>query len=616
MTMKFKAVAAAVGLALSAFTFNAIGCSTVIVGKDASTTGTIIIGHNEDNGGRVLNPQYWVPPQDHAEGEMIKFEPASASIPQVKHTFGFYWSQTFHPDGASFSDGFVNENGVVIATNACTGIYEDDVMPTKDGGIGYGIRRLMAERATSARHAIDIAIDLLGKYGYFSEGRTYTVADSKEAWQIAIHQGNTWVARRVKDNEVVYIPNNFMMDTVDATDTENVIVAPGMIERAIQNGRYKPAVPGVYKDFNFRVAVAPAERRAASYNFSRNSLAWKKIIGLDITDPEKFPYSAAPQKKMGVAEVKDLLRTHEPEIGDDPGWFHHKGTGLCRPTTHESGVYVLDKNPLLITGYRTMARPCETPYVPFFPLAQPAKAAAFMSWDKATAEHFKGTTELFSYDPDWQSFRFVELANIVDYNRDAIPANTKFIRGLENAWMKDAAAAKKRAEALYGFSEEKARAYLHAFNVEAFDEAQYMVGEAAKKLMPHEVAVLADTINPKSEETIDVVLYSDAKLDAAKIDLSKTHAGVGRSSIGTSGVVSKLAKPVAHAAKDMNGDGKSDMVLTFKSSELAKNMLPGAVYDIWLYTMDGKKRVAAFDSALIEPADYKPVKPAKETHDR
>lgn len=616
MSMKFKAVAAAVGIALSALTFNAIGCSTVIVGKDVSKTGTIIIGHNEDNGGRILNPQYWVPPQDHAEGEMIKFEPAAASIPQVKHTFGFYWSQTFDPNGASFSDGFVNENGVVIVTNACTGIYEDDVMPTKDGGIGYGIRRLMAERATSARHAIDIAIDLLGKYGYFSEGRTYTVADSKEAWQIAIHQGNTWVARRVKDNEVVYIPNNFMMDRVDATDTENVIVAPGMIERAIKNGRYKPAVPGVYNDFNFRVAVAPAERRAAGYNLSRNNLAWKKLIGQDITDPEKFPYSTTKAKKMGVEEVEDLLRTHEPQIGDDLGWYHHQGIGLCRPTTHESGVYVLDKNPLLITGYRTMARPCETPYVPFFPLAAPAKAAAFMSWEKATAEHFKGTPELFSFNPDWQSFRFVELANIVDYNRDAFKDNTKFINGLEKTWMKDAAAAKAQAAALLGFSEEKARAYLHAFNAEAFDKAQYAVGEEARKLMPHEVAVLADTINPKSENTVDVVLYSDAKLDASKIDLSRTHAGVGRSSIGTTGVVSALAKPVKHEVKDMNGDGKKDMVLTFKASEIAQNMIPGATYDIWLYTMDGKKRVAGFDTALIEPDGYKPVKAKSETHDR
>ena len=117
-----------------------------------------------------------------------------------------------------------------------------------------------------------------------------------------------------------------------------------------------------------------------------------------------------------------------------------------------------------------------------------------MSWEKATAEHFKGTPELFSFNPDWQSFRFVELANIVDYNRDAFKDNTKFINGLEKTWMKDAAAAKAQAAALLGFSEEKARAYLHAFNAEAFDKAQYAVGEEARKLMPHEVAVLADTL--------------------------------------------------------------------------------------------------------------------------
>lgn len=239
-----------------------------------------------------------------------------------------------------------------------------------------------------------------------------------------------------------------------------------------------------------------------------------------------------------------------------------------------------------------------------------------MSWDKATAEHFKGTPELFSFDPDWQSFRFVELANIVDYNRDAFKANTKFVNGLEKAWMKDAAQAKAQAAALAGFSEEKARAYLHAFNAEVFDKAQYAVGEEARKLMPHKVAVLADTINPKSGKTVDVVLYSDAKLDASKIDLSRTHAGVGRSSIGTTGVVSALAKPVKHEVKDMNGDGRKDMVLTFKAKEIAQNMIPGATYDIWLYTMDGKKRVAGFDTALIEPDGYKPVKAKSETHDR
>lgn len=548
-----------------------------------------------------------MPAATHKKGEKIKFEEAAAEIPQVEKTFGFYWSQTYDPSGASFSDVFVNENGVTIASNACTGIYKDDIMPTKDGGIGYGIRRLMAERATSARHAVDIAIDLLGKYGYFSEGRTYTIADSKEAWQIAIHQGNTWVARRVKDNEVVYIPNNFMMDKVDATDTANVIVAPGMIERAIKNGRYKPAKEGVYSDFNYRVAVAPAERRSADYNFSRNQLAWKKIAGLTITDPEKFPYSVTPNKKFGVEDVKAILRTHEADIAkQDNMWYHTMSLGICRATTHESVVYEMSANPLLIAGFRTHARPCQTPYVPFYPLARPAEGTAFFSWEKATAEHFKGTPEYFSYRAEWPVTTFVNAANTYDFQRQDLKRVQQFVAGLEADWAKDRKAVEEHAKTLLKVSEYKATEYLHAYNLKTFREAQAEVAGFLTKMAPYSMSVMADSIDPKSDKTVDIVLYSKGKMDATKIDLKKTYAGVGRASIGNKiKMADKLAQPVKTTKRDVDGDGKVDMILTFTQKDLAKNMLAGATYDIWLHTFVGNQRIAVMDTAFIETEGYK-----------
>lgn len=129
--------------ALFMFGANALACSTIIIGKDVSKTGTTIVGHNEDNGGRVIAQQYWVPAQTHKAGEMIKFEEKAAPIPQVEKTLGFYWTQTFDPKGASFSDGFVNEKGVTIVSNACSQIFPENKEEVKDGGIGYGIRRIM-----------------------------------------------------------------------------------------------------------------------------------------------------------------------------------------------------------------------------------------------------------------------------------------------------------------------------------------------------------------------------------------------------------------------------------------------------------------------------------------
>lgn len=47
-------LAAAFSMALGSIAMHASACSTVIVGKDASATGNILVGHNEDNGGRIL----------------------------------------------------------------------------------------------------------------------------------------------------------------------------------------------------------------------------------------------------------------------------------------------------------------------------------------------------------------------------------------------------------------------------------------------------------------------------------------------------------------------------------------------------------------------------------
>ena len=598
---RFKLSVLAAGLALAGLAFNASACTTIIVGKDVSKTGNIIVGHNEDNGGRILTAQYWVPAATHKKGEMIKFEEAAAEIPQVEKTFGFYWSQTYNPKGASFSDGFVNENGVVIVSNNCSGIYDDDRMPLKDGGIGYGIRRLMAERATSARHAVDIAIDLLGEYGYFADGRTYTIADAKEAWQIAIHQGNTWVARRVKDNEVVFIPNNFMMDKVDATDKENVLVAPGMLERAIKNGRYKPAKEGVYNDFNYRVAVAPAARRAADFNYMRNHIGWKYIADLDITDPEKFPYSVTPNKKFGVEEVKEVLRLHEEGMNEqDTNWSHSTSLGICRATTHESAVYELNDNPLLIAGYRALSRPCETPFIPFFPLAQPDTNLGLMTPDQATAEHFKGTIKYFNYKADWPVWTFINNANVHDFQRDDVKANFKFVKALEDqlgATLPDAA---KEAARLLKISEDKAVAYLHEYNVRMARDGEVAMAKRLDEAAPYKITILADQIDPQSSETIDVVLFGDKTLDVSKVDPKKVWLGASRANVRNRILMADaLGQATKVTFKDMNEDGQKDAVLTFTQKDVSKHLLAGAFHDVWFYGYVGDKRVAAKDTVKV-----------------
>jgi len=61
------------------------------------------------------------------------------------------------------------------------------------------LRRIMAEKARSAREAVQLAGQLVETYGYRGSGRTYSIADKNEAWMLAVIKGRHWLARRVPD---------------------------------------------------------------------------------------------------------------------------------------------------------------------------------------------------------------------------------------------------------------------------------------------------------------------------------------------------------------------------------------------------------------------------------
>ena len=185
-------------------------CSTVIIGKNASTTGKVIMGHNEDDDHSIAQAHI-VPRMKHKPGEMVTFETGLAIIPQVEETLGYLWTDVKCPGGISFADTFVNECGVAIATNACresrdaTGAEHDN---WKDYNVGYALRRLIAERAHTAREGVKVAAELVEKYGYTSS-RSYQIADKEEAWVLQVPRGYRCVAKRVPDDHVYYIPNHY-----------------------------------------------------------------------------------------------------------------------------------------------------------------------------------------------------------------------------------------------------------------------------------------------------------------------------------------------------------------------------------------------------------------------
>ena len=180
---------------------SAYGCTTIIVGKKASQDGSVLFGHNEDDSGRRVVNIWRVPRIKHQPDEMVRLVNGD-EIPQVEETWSLLW---FQVNGLKFSDYFMNEWGVCVGTDACRSREEQTVID--QGRIGYMLRRIVAERAKTAREGVTIAGELLDKLGYASSGRTMAICDAEEGWLLSIVAGKHWVAQRVPDDEVAILPN-------------------------------------------------------------------------------------------------------------------------------------------------------------------------------------------------------------------------------------------------------------------------------------------------------------------------------------------------------------------------------------------------------------------------
>ena len=364
-------VRSVIALASMAFAGSAFACSVIIVGKDASATGRVLVGHNEDDRGELFVRHGIVPARDHAAGETLPAEDGCAAVSQVAHTVGFYWTEVKSPEGGpSAADAFYNENGVlVVSDNAAPVWFEDAWTDCTDGGIYYNLRRAIAERATSARDAVTVATNLLMRYGYVAPGRIYTVADRDEAWTIQVLRGRHFVARRCPDDGVVAVPNCLTIGRIEKDD----VVSPCIAERIAKD----PA-------FDY----ARAFQGAARWRDAEDTLRWKHMFrlaaGVDVG--ETYPFSVKPARKVSPDDLKKALSTHyegtpdevKPKHGADLKALYHP---VCRESTIESLVCEFAAMPAETELQVAMGSPCENPYLAFRPFQGGIPAAYDRSAD-------------------------------------------------------------------------------------------------------------------------------------------------------------------------------------------------------------------------------------------
>ena len=249
--------------------------------------------------------------------------------------------------------------------------------------------------------------------------------------------------------------------------------------------------------------------------------------------------------------------------------------------------------------------------MPLYPLAGPAKGTAFTDPATATKEHFAGTPAMFDYRADFTPHSvFSASYNAIDYLRgDELAKRTQLIQAEEDKFMKDRAAVTKKAAGLKG--EERTK-FLHDYNQKSYDHVLKIMQAENARLMPNKVKILADVVKADGDGTVDFALLGAKGHEVLSANKEATRAGMSANQLNSTRQWKNFAPAEKMVYKDVNNDGITDVVFTFKAKDVAKGAVAGAAMDLWLYTQINGHRVTGFD---VVPVENDKVKMKKGGHD-
>jgi len=345
------------------------GCYTILAGKAATADGSVLLGHNEDNGHYKYSGMIKVARKNHKHGDMFDI-PDGGRIPQVETTFAYYHLMM---PGIKYSDAVLNEFGVAVVSNNCQS-REDKAEFTENGIDGPTLRILVAQRARTAKEGVKLIGSLVERFGYKAKGRTMVIADPNEGWLMGLVKGKHWAAARVPDDQVALMANSYTIRTMDLDDKENFLACPDLVDYATKRGWFNPDEG----PFSFEKAYSDTRGRVNPANTHRQWSGLMQISANAVPIPEKerLPFSVIPKKLQKPQDLTTVLRNHyeNAPFWQKPGWNErspHKGhsSTICNPGTNSSSVFQLRSDMPVQIGalwYLAMWQPCTSVYLPIY----------------------------------------------------------------------------------------------------------------------------------------------------------------------------------------------------------------------------------------------------------
>lgn len=283
-------------------------CTSIMVGKDASTDGSVMTSHTCDAYYRTwlefvpaaeyedgaMHPVYWGTMHTSSAWSKENIE-KKGEIPEVNKTYAYL--NTAYP--------CLNEKQLAIGETTFGGRRE---LRNKEGlFLIEELERVALQRCTTARQAIKLIGELIKEHGYGDGGECITIADPHEVWQMEIlgegpdKIGGVWAAQRIPDDHVGIAANICRIGKIDLENPDYFMASDNVFEVAEKLEYWDGKKP-----FKFWEAYTGKKPFSIREYFVLSSLA--PSLNLDYA-AEELPFSVKPEKKVDVREVLKFFRT-------------------------------------------------------------------------------------------------------------------------------------------------------------------------------------------------------------------------------------------------------------------------------------------------------------------
>ena len=325
-----------------------MACTTILAGRLATNDGSTMIARTDD-GHFDVKMITVVPPKQqkkkyksvisHVEIALPDEPMSYTASPSVDPAHGIWAATGINAAGVGMTaTETITSNPRVLAADPLVVLKKAKRRGEKEtpGGIGEeDIVVLVLPYIRSAREGVLRLASLLETYGtYESNGIAFN--DEHEAWWMETVGGHHWMARRVPDDRVVVMPNQFGMDEFDLEDAfgeKKAHLCSADLREFIRDNRLDCNQSGA---FNPRAVFGSRSDQDHVYNTPRawfmgrylcpRTFRWDGPDADFGPESDDIPWSFVPERKVTVEDFKYILSSNYQGTPYNPYLNHDTGT--------------------------------------------------------------------------------------------------------------------------------------------------------------------------------------------------------------------------------------------------------------------------------------------------